>query len=121
MSDDFSPETRRSALWSGDSRKIANGRATEVYLEKIGEKEIPQLDHIEAVHQDLQEPQVHQVQAEQVVQVELQVQVVLVVHLVQAVHQVHQVHLVAQVHQEQVVLQEHLVHLVHLEIGRAHV
>jgi len=49
MSDDFSPETRRSALWSGDSRKIANGRATEVYLEKIGEKEIPQLDHIEAV------------------------------------------------------------------------
>ena len=46
---DFSPETRRSALWSGDSRKIANGRATEVYLEKIGEKEIPQLDHIEAV------------------------------------------------------------------------
>jgi predicted phage-related endonuclease len=49
MSDDFSPENRRSALWSGDSRKIANGRASEVYLEKIGEKTIESLDHIEAV------------------------------------------------------------------------
>lgn len=49
MSDDFSPETRRSALWSGDSRKIANGRSAEVYLEKIGEKPIDNLDHIEAV------------------------------------------------------------------------
>lgn len=49
MSDDFSPETRRSALWSGDSRKIANGKSAEVYLEKIGEKEIAQLDHVEAV------------------------------------------------------------------------
>lgn len=49
MSDDFSPENRRSALWSGDSRKIANGRATEVYLEKIGEKPIENLDHVEAV------------------------------------------------------------------------
>ena len=49
MSDDFSPENRRSALWSGDSRKIANGRAGEVYLEKIGEKTIENLDHIEAV------------------------------------------------------------------------
>jgi predicted phage-related endonuclease len=49
MNNEFSPENRRSALWSGDSRKIANGRATEVYLEKIGEKPIENLDHIEAV------------------------------------------------------------------------
>ena len=34
---DFSPEVRNSAMWSGDARKMANGMAAQVYLEKIGE------------------------------------------------------------------------------------
>jgi len=46
---DFSPETRNSAIWSGDSRKVANGRANEVILTKQGKLEIPDLSHIEAV------------------------------------------------------------------------
>ena len=33
---DFSPETRNSAIWSGDSRKVANGKANEVILTKQG-------------------------------------------------------------------------------------
>ena len=46
---DFAPEVRNSAIWSGDSRKVANGRAMDVILEKQGKKEIPDLSGIEAV------------------------------------------------------------------------
>jgi predicted phage-related endonuclease len=46
---DFAPEIRRSAWWSGDSRKAANGRAVDAILEKQGKKEIPDLSDNEAV------------------------------------------------------------------------
>ena len=46
---DFSPQARRSAMWSGDARRIAAGRQVEVYLEKIGQKPIEDLSGIEAV------------------------------------------------------------------------
>jgi len=46
---DFAPEVRRSAIWSGDSRKVANGKMVDVILEKQGKKEIPDLSGIEAV------------------------------------------------------------------------
>ena len=46
---DFSPETRNSAIWSGDSRKVASGRANEVILTKLGKMEIPDLSDVEAV------------------------------------------------------------------------
>ena len=46
---DFSPETRNSAIWSGDSRKVANGKANEVVLTKLGKMEIPDLSDVEAV------------------------------------------------------------------------
>ena len=46
---DFTPETRNSAIWSGDSRKVANGKANEVILTKQGKMEIPDLSNIEAV------------------------------------------------------------------------
>lgn len=46
---DFTPETRNSAIWSGDSRKVANGKANDVILTKLGLMEIPDLSHIEAV------------------------------------------------------------------------
>jgi predicted phage-related endonuclease len=46
---DFSPETRNSAIWSGDSRKVASGKANEVILTKQGKLEIPDLSGIEAV------------------------------------------------------------------------
>lgn len=46
---DFAPEIRASAWWSGDSRKAANGRASDVILEKLGKKEPPDLSGIEAV------------------------------------------------------------------------
>jgi len=46
---DFSTETRNSAIWSGDSRKVANGKANEVILTKQGKLEIPDLSNIEAV------------------------------------------------------------------------
>ena len=46
---DFAPEIRRSAIWSGDSRKVANGKAVDVILEKQGKKEIPDLSDVEAV------------------------------------------------------------------------
>jgi len=46
---EFAPEVRNSAIWSGDSRKVANGRAMDVILEKQGKKEIPDLSGIEAV------------------------------------------------------------------------
>lgn len=46
---DFSPQTRNSAWWSGDSRRAANGKANEVILTKQGKLDIPDLSHIEAV------------------------------------------------------------------------
>ena len=46
---DFSTTTRNSAIWSGDSRKVANGKANEVILTKQGKLEIPDLSNIEAV------------------------------------------------------------------------
>lgn len=46
---DFAPEVRRSAWWSGDSRKAANGKAADVILEKQGKKEPPDLSHVEEV------------------------------------------------------------------------
>jgi predicted phage-related endonuclease len=46
---DFAPEVRNSAIWSGDSRKVANGKAVDVILEKQGKKELPDLSHVEAV------------------------------------------------------------------------
>ncbi len=46
---DFSPETRNSAIWSGDSRKVASGKANEVILTKLGKMEIPDLSEVEAV------------------------------------------------------------------------
>ena len=46
---DFSPETRNSAWWSGDSRRAASGKANEVILTKQGKMEIPDLSNIEAV------------------------------------------------------------------------
>jgi len=46
---DFSATTRNSAIWSGDSRKVAQGRANEVILTKQGKMEIPDLSNIEAV------------------------------------------------------------------------
>jgi predicted phage-related endonuclease len=46
---DFAPEIRNAAWWSGDSRKVANGRAVDVILEKTGKKELPDLSAVEAV------------------------------------------------------------------------
>jgi predicted phage-related endonuclease len=46
---DFAPEVRNSAIWSGDSRKVANGKMVDVVLEKQGKKELPDLSHVEAV------------------------------------------------------------------------
>lgn len=46
---DFSPETRNSAIWSGDSRKVANGKANDVILTKLGKMPIPDLSDVEAV------------------------------------------------------------------------
>ena len=46
---DFTPATRNSAIWSGDSRKVANGKANEVILTKQGKLPIPDLSGIEAV------------------------------------------------------------------------
>jgi predicted phage-related endonuclease len=46
---DFSPESRNSAWWSGDSRLAAQGKANEAILRKLGKLEIPDLSHIEAV------------------------------------------------------------------------
>ena len=47
--EDFAPEVRAGAWWSGDSRKAANGRAADAILEKLGLKEIPDLSGVEAV------------------------------------------------------------------------
>ena len=46
---DFSPETRNSAIWSGDSRKVASGKANEVILTKLGKLEIEDISDVEAV------------------------------------------------------------------------
>jgi predicted phage-related endonuclease len=46
---DFSPATRNSAIWSGDSRRVAQGKANEVILTKLGMMEIPDLSDVEAV------------------------------------------------------------------------
>ena len=46
---DFSPATRNGSMWSGDSRRIAQGKANEVILTKTGQMPIPDLSHIEAV------------------------------------------------------------------------
>ena len=46
---DFSPETRNSAIWSGDSRRVAQGKANEVILTKLGKLPIPDLSDVEAV------------------------------------------------------------------------
>jgi len=46
---DFSPEVRNSAWWSSDSRKAANGKASESILTKLGMMPIPDLSGIEAV------------------------------------------------------------------------
>lgn len=46
---DFSSSTRNSAIWSGDSRKVASGKANEVILTKLGRLPIPDLSDNEAV------------------------------------------------------------------------
>lgn len=46
---DFSASTRNSAIWSGDSRKVAQGKANEVILTKLGKLPIPDLSDNEAV------------------------------------------------------------------------
>lgn len=46
---DFEPEVRNSAWWSGDSRMAANGKAGEAILQKLGLAERPDLSEVEAV------------------------------------------------------------------------
>ena len=46
---EFAPEVRNSAIWSGDSRKVANGKMVDVILEKQGKKPLPDLSNVEAV------------------------------------------------------------------------
>lgn len=55
---DFSPQTRNSAIWSGDARQIAAGRAADVWLTKTGQQEIEDISGEEAVQWGLrlQEP-----------------------------------------------------------------
>jgi predicted phage-related endonuclease len=47
--DDFAPEIRNSAWWSGDSRMAANGRASEAILIKQGKLEREEISHLENV------------------------------------------------------------------------
>jgi predicted phage-related endonuclease len=47
--DDFAPEVRNSAWWSGDSRMAANGRASEAILIKQGKLDREDLSHLENV------------------------------------------------------------------------
>jgi len=47
--DDFAPEVRNSAWWSGDSRMAANGRAAEAILIKQGKLEREEISHLENV------------------------------------------------------------------------
>lgn len=55
---DFSPEARNSAIWATDARRIADGRAADVWLFKTGQKEIEDISHLEPVQWGLrlQEP-----------------------------------------------------------------
>lgn len=55
---DFSPQARNSAIWSGDARQIAAGRAADVWLTKTGQQEIEDISGEEAVQWGLrlQEP-----------------------------------------------------------------
>lgn len=46
---DFDPSFRKQAWWSGDSRKAANGKASEVILQKLDMMEVPDLSDVEAV------------------------------------------------------------------------
>jgi predicted phage-related endonuclease len=46
---DFAPEVRNGAWWSGDSRKVANGRAVDVVLTKQGKLPIEDISHLENV------------------------------------------------------------------------
>ena len=46
---EFTPEVRNSAIWSGDSRKVANGKMVDVVLEKQGKKPLADLSDVEAV------------------------------------------------------------------------
>ena len=45
----FDPIERRKAIWATDARRIADGRAVQVYLEKRGEADPPDLSDVEAV------------------------------------------------------------------------
>lgn len=47
--DDFAPEVRNSAWWSGDSRMAANGRAVEAILIKQGKHEREDISDLEPV------------------------------------------------------------------------
>lgn len=47
MSDEFSPEVRNHAIWSTDARRLVDGKAADIYLEKIGESERPDLSDYE--------------------------------------------------------------------------
>jgi predicted phage-related endonuclease len=46
---DFTPQVRNSSIWSGDSRKVANGKMVDVILEKQGKKPLADLSDVEAV------------------------------------------------------------------------
>ena len=47
--DDFLPEVRNGAWWSGDSRQVMNGNAVETVLIKQGKLAPPDLSNVEAV------------------------------------------------------------------------
>ena len=47
--DDFAPEVRNSAWWSGDSRMAANGKAAEAILIKQGKLDREDISHLENV------------------------------------------------------------------------
>ena len=46
---DFSPEIRNAAWWSGDSRMVANGRGFEAVSIKLGKMEREDISHLENV------------------------------------------------------------------------
>lgn len=46
---DFLPEMRNNAWWSGDSRMAANGRANEAIMQKLNLMERPDLSQVEAI------------------------------------------------------------------------
>lgn len=69
---DFSPETRNSAWWSGDSRLAAQGKANEAILIKQGKMDRPDLSNIEAVQMGhVMEPVIGQL-AQKAIGVQLQ-------------------------------------------------